>query len=397
MTYIYLDYAATTPTDPRVLKAMIPYFKDIFGNASSLHSFGQEAKKAIDQAREQVAALIKSNPGEIIFTSGGTEADNLAIKGLFYALNRPQSHIITSAIEHPAVLKPCHFLEKQGARITYLPVDKQGLVNPDDLCQTINDETILVSTMHANNEIGTIQPIKQIGEIVKAEKDKREKNKNKCPIYFHTDAVQTLGHLPIDVNELGVDMLSMSSHKLYGPKGVGALYVGQGIKLTPWMHGGEQERNRRASTENLPGIVGFGKACQIAAQEFKQEAERLKELRDYLINQILSKIKYSQLNGHPEKRLPNNVNVSIKGVEGEGMLMSLDLVGVACSTGSACSSSILEPSHVLLALGLAPEVAHSSLRFTLGKWTKKKDLDYTIEHLVLIVERLRKISPLKDY
>ncbi len=395
MKKIYLDYAATTPTDPRVLKAMIPYFTKIFGNASSLHEPGQQAKRAMGQARQQIADLIKAEPDEIVFTSGGSEADNLALKGIFYTLKQPQKHIIISKIEHHAVLEPCHFLEKQGAEVTYLSVDKNGLVNTVQLQQAIKDETVLISIIQANNEIGAIQPIKEIGQIIKAERERRKKDKINIPIYFHTDAVQTFGHLPINVNELGVDLLSASSHKLYGPKGVGMLYVRQGIKIASLIHGGEHEKGRRASTENISGIVGFAKAVELAQEEINKEAKRLTELRDYLIDQILSKIKKSRLNGHPKKRLPNNVNVSLEGIEGEAMLTELDLAGIACSTGSACSSATLEPSHVLLALGLPPEVSHSSLRFTLGRWTKKKHLDYTVKHLIPVVERLRKISPLK--
>ena len=396
MRKVYLDYAATSPVDPRVLKSMIPYFGKMFANASSLHDFGQIARKAMEQSREKVAKLIQAEPEEIVFTSGGTEADNFAFKGVFYAQDRLPAHIITSNIEHSAILKTCQFLEKQGVQVTYLPPDKDGLISPEQIRKAILPETILVSIMHANNEIGTIQPIKNIAELIKAERTERKGIKNSLPIYFHTDAVQTFGHLSIDVNDLDVDLLSASAHKLYGPKGIGALYVRQGVKIVPWLHGGEQERDRRGSTENIAGIVGFGKACELAEKEFKQEAEQLIKLRDYLIDQILTKIKNSQLNGHAKKRLPNNVNVSIKGIEGEAMLISLDLIGVACSTGSACSSTTLEPSHVLLALGMSPELAHSSLRFTLGKWTKKKDLDYTMKHLIPIVERLRKISPLKS-
>jgi len=391
MKKIYLDYAATTPVDPRVLKEMLPYYKDIFGNPSSLHEFGQGAKRAIAAAREKVARLISASPEEIIFTSGGTEADNYAIKGSYYALGMSDAQIITSSIEHHAVSEPCKFLATQGAKIIFLPVDENGLVNPEEVRKNLTPKTILVSIMHANNEIGTIQPIEEIAKIVA---EFRKAQGTPYP-YFHTDAVQTAGHLPINVSEIGADLLSMSAHKLYGPKGVGALYVKKGIKLMTFMHGGEQEQNRRASTENVAGIVGFGKAAELASQEFEKEVKRLTELRDYLIAQILTKIKKVRLNGHPTKRLPNNVNVSIEGIEGEAMLISLDLVGIACSTGSACSSSVLEPSHVLLALGLAPEVAHGSLRFALGKYTQKADLDFTVKNLISIVERLRNISPLK--
>lgn len=395
MRNIYLDYAATTPTDSRAAKAMKPYFSRIYGNASSLHKVGQEAKRAMDQARKKIAQFINAQPEEIIFTAGGTEADNLALKGVFYATNLPHQHIITSKIEHHAVLEPCQFLEKQGAEITYLPTDKYGLVNLIKLQQTIKDETVLVSVMHANNEMGAIQPIKEIGQIVQAEKERRKKEKINIPIYFHTDAVQTFGHLPIKVNQLNVDMLSASSHKLYGPKGVGLLYVRQGVKIESLIHGGKHEQGKRASTENISGLVGFAKAVELAGQEMIKEEKRLIKMRDYLIDKVLKNIKDSRLNGHAKMRLPNNVNVSVKGIEGESMMLDLDHFGIACSTGSACSSTTLEPSHVLMAMGLGPELAHSSLRFTLGRWTKKKDLDYTVKCLISIVKRLREISPLK--
>lgn len=396
MRKIYLDYAATTPTDPRVLKAMKPYFFKMFGNASSLHEIGQQSKRAMDQARKKIAQFIKAEPEEIIFTSGGTEADNLALKGVFYSLKKfPHQHIITSKIEHHAILETCHFLEEQGVEVTYLPVDKYGLVSPLRLKEKIKDETVLVSIMHANNEIGVIQPIKEISQIIQMEKERREKEKINIPLYFHTDAVQTFGHLPIDVNDLGVDMLSASAHKLYGPKGTGMFFLKKGIKIESLIHGGEHEQGRRASTENIPGIVGFARAVELAEQEMKKETERLAKLRDYLIEKILKNIKEARLNGHPTIRLSNNVNISIKGIEGESMLIDLDRFGIACSTGSACSSTSLEPSHVLLAIGLDPELGHSSLRFTLGRWTKKRDLDYTVEKLIPVVKRLRTISPLK--
>ncbi|MCH7758755.1 cysteine desulfurase [Patescibacteria group bacterium] len=393
MRKVYLDYAATTPVDPRVLKSMIPYFREIFANASSLHDPGQQAKKAMEEAREKVARLIKAEAEEIVFTSGGTEADNYALKGVFYAVDKSSVHIITSCIEHSAILKTSRFLEKQGVKITYLPVNKQGLVDPENITQAILPETILVSIMHANNEIGTIQPIKDMTEVVKAERNKRTKAKNNLPIYFHTDAVQTFGHVPIDVVDLGVDLLSVSAHKLYGPKGVGALYIKEGIKLVSLIHGGDQERERRSSTENIAGLVGFGQACEIADQEMDSEAEYLTELRDYFINQIMNKIKNVKLNGHAQKRLPNNINISIIGVEGEATLISLDMKGIALSTGSACFSTSLKPSHVLLSLGLSHQQAHSALRFSLGRWTKKKELDYTIKSLIPMIKRLRKISP----
>ena len=389
---IYLDYAATTPTDKRVVAAMLPYFREFFGNPSSLHSFGQEAKRAIEEARKMVANLIGADSEEIVFTSSGTEANNFVLKGLFYSFKNSKIQIITSVIEHHSVLEPAKFLEKQGLKVIYLPVDEYGLVDLKSLEKNLTPETILVSVMLANNEIGTIQPIKEIAEIIS---NYRKKNKNSQLPYFHTDAVQAVGHLPIDVKELGVDFLSLSGHKFYGPKGVGALYIRRGIKIPSLLHGGEQEKGRRASTENVPGIVGLGKAAEIVLKEIDLENRRLVKLRDEFIASILNNIPKSRLNGHPTKRLPNNVNVSIFGVEGESMLLSLDEAGIACSTGSACSSSSLEPSHVLTALGLSPEAAHSSLRFTFGRDTQKKDLDYTLQQLVQIVERLRKISPLK--
>lgn len=380
---IYLDYAATTPTDPRVVKAMLPYFTKSFGNPSSIHSFGQEGKRAVEEARDKVANLIGAKSEEIVFTSGGTEADNFVMKGVAFANEKKGNHIITTAIEHHAVIETCKFLEKRGFKVTYLPVDKYGLVSPEDVKEAITDKTILISVMHANNEIGTIEPITEIGKIAQ----ERE-------IYFHTDAVQTTGHLPIDVDELNVDLLSMSSHKLYGPKGVGALYVRKGTRIISFMHGGEQERRRRASTENVPGIVGFGKAVEIAKEEMDEEAKRLTSLRDRLIKGILERIEEVRLNGHPTQRLPNNVNVSVEFVEGESMLLNLDLAGIAASTGSACSSSTLEPSHVLLAIGLSPEIAHGSLRFTLGRGTTEEDIDYVLEILPKIVTKLRSMSPL---
>ena len=395
MKKIYLDYSATTPVDKRVVKAMKPYFSKIFGNASSLHTAGKLAQKALNDSREKIAQLIKINPEEIIFTSGGSEADNLALKGVFNGLGYPGQHIMTSSIEHHAVLNTAHFLEKQGAEVIYLPVDKSGLINPIELQKSIKPSTTLVSIMHANNEMGAIQPLKEIGQIIKKERAKREKDNNSYPIYFHTDAVQTLGHIPLDVEELGIDLFSASAHKLYGPKGAGMLYVKNGIKIESLIHGGAHEKGRRASTENIPGIIGFAKALELAYQEMDKEAERLTQMRDYLIDNILSKIKKSHLNGPRQKRLPNNVNISIEGVEGEAMLVDLDYFDIYCSTGSACSSATLEPSHVLTAMQLPPEISHSSLRFSLGRWTKKKDLDYTIKRLILTVNRLRNISAIK--
>ncbi len=383
MKRIYLDYAATTPTHPEVAKAMLPYFTDVFGNPSGIYSYGQEAKGAIEEARVKVADLIGAQNQEIVFTSGGTEADNFALKGVAFANRNKGNHIITSSIEHHAVIETCKFLERSGFKVTYLPVDACGLVDPDDVRRAITDETVLISVMHANNEMGTIEPIAEIGRIAK-----------EAGVYFHTDAVQTVGHIPVDVNELGVALLSMSAHKLYGPKGVGALYIRKGTKLGSFMHGGEQERKRRASTENVPGIVGFGKAVEIARQEMNEEAKRLTYLRDQFIKGILERIGHTRLNSHPLKRLPNNVNISVDFVEGESMLLNLDLEGICVSTGSACSSSSLEPSHVLLAMRLSPEQARGSLRLTLGKWTTEEEIERVLGVLPRIVVRLRAMSPL---
>jgi cysteine desulfurase len=383
MKRIYLDYAATTPTHPEVVKVMLPYFTESFGNPSSIYSCGQEAKGAVEEARAKVANLIDARDEEVVFTSGGTEADNFALKGVAFANEKRGNHIIISSIEHHAVIEPCKFLEKRGFNITYLPVDEYGLIDPDDVRKAITNETILISVMYASNEVGTIEPITEIGKIAK-----------EAGIYFHTDAVQAVGHIPVNVNELGVDLLSMSAHKLYGPKGIGALYIRKGTKLVAFMHGGEQERRQRASTENVPAIVGFSKAVELAQQEMSEEEKRLTYLRDQLINSLLERIDHSRLNGHPKMRLPNNVNVSIDYVEGESMALNLDLEGICASTGSACSSSSLEPSHVLLAMGLFPEQAHGSLRFTLGKWTTEEEIRRVIEALPRIVAKLRAMSPL---
>ena len=383
MQRIYLDYAATTPTDPNVVQAMLPYFHDAFGNPSAIYSYGQEAKNALEEARGKVARLIGARDEEIIFTSGGTEADNFALKGAAYANQKKGNHIITSAIEHHAVLESCKFLGKMGYKITYLPVDKYGLVDPDSVKKAITDKTILISVMHANNEIGTIQPISEIGKIAK-----------EAGILFHSDAVQTAGHIQVNVNELGVDLLSMSGHKLYGPKGVGVLYTRKGSKLTPFMHGGGQERGRRASTENVPGIVGLGQAAELAGQDLEGETQRLIGLRDKLISGIVQKVDRTHLNGHPVKRLPNNVNISVEFVEGESMCLNMDIVGICASTGSACSSGSLEASHVLLAIGLEHVQAHGSLRFTLGKWTTEEEVEKVLEILPRIIGKLRAMSPL---
>jgi len=383
MRRIYLDHAATTPTHPEVVKAMLPYFTDAFGNPSSIYSYGQEAKGAIEDARTKVAELISARSEEIVFTSGGTEADNFALKGIVYANEHKGNHIITSSIEHHAVMEVCKFLERRGFRITRLPVDKYGLVDPQDVKRAITDKTILISVMHANNQVGTIEPVEEIGKIAR-----------EARVYFHTDAVQTVGHIPVNVDELKVDLLSIAAHKFYGPKGVGALYVRKGTRLVSLMHGGEQEKRRRAGTENVPAIVGLGKAVELAGQEMDKEAERLAYLRDKLIKGLLEKIDHIRLNGHPTRRLPNNVNVSVDFVEGESMLLNLDLEGICASTGSACSSAILEPSHVLLALGLPPEQAHGSLRFTMGRENTEADVERVLEVLPGIVAKLRAMSPL---
>jgi cysteine desulfurase len=386
MKRIYMDHAATTSTDIEVVKAMEPYFSLKYGNPNSVHSFGQEAREAVEEAREKIAHLIGANPSEIIFTAGGTEADNYAIKGIAWANQKKGNHIITSKIEHHAVLHSCQFLEKQGFRVTYLTVDKYGLIDPEDVKKAITDKTILITIMHANNEIGTIEPIKEISKVVK-----------KAGIYFHTDSVQTTGHIPIDVNDLGVDMLSISGHKFYGPNGVGVLYLRKGTRIVTLIDGGAQEKNRRAGTENVAGIVGLGKAAEMAEKRLIQgkEAEVIK-LRDKLIKGIIKNIKRARLNGHPTKRLPGNANFCFEFIEGESMLLSLDMEGVAASSGSACTSGSLEASHVLLAIGLPPEIAHGSLRLTLGKDNTEEEVDYVIGILPGIIQKLRALSPFKD-
>lgn len=383
MKRVYLDYAATTPTDPEVIKAMEPYFFELFGNPSSIHTFGQEAKKAVEDARQNVASILGAKPEEIVFTSGGTESDNFAVEGVAYAAEKKGNHIIISAIEHHAVTEPCKFLEKKGFKITAVGVDKEGLVDPGDIKKAITDKTVLISVMHANNEIGTIQPIADIGKIA------QEKG-----VVFHSDAVQTVGHIPVNVNDLNVDLLSLSAHKFYGPKGVGALYIRKGTRIERFLHGGDQEKGRRASTHNTSGIVGLGKAIEICSQKLEEEVRFQSGLRDRLLKEIPKRIPEVYLNGHPAKRLPNNVNFSIRYIEGESILLSLDMLGIAASTGSACTSSSLEPSHVLLAIGLSHEIAHGSLRITLGRWTKEEDIDYLLEQLPPVVEKLRKMSPL---
>lgn len=383
MRKVYLDHAATTPLHPEVYSLMCRFMKDTFGNPSSIHSYGQEARKWVEKARQQVASLINADPNEICFTSGGTEADNLAILGTAAARRKKGNHIITSSIEHHAVLDTCKYLEKNGYEVTFLPVDGYGMVDPGDVKKAIRRDTILISIMHANNEIGTIEPIEEIGRIAREHE-----------VVFHTDAVQTAGKIPVDVEALGVDLLTLSSHKIYGPKGVGALYKRKGVRLLPVMHGGGQERKLRSGTENTIGIVGFGKAAEIATRELEVEQERTKRLRDRLVKGVLEKIPEVRLNGHPEKRLPHNANFSFAYVEGESMLLSLDLKGIAASSGSACSSRALQPSHVLTAIGLPYELIHGSLRMTLGRANSEEDVDYVLEVLPEIVTRLRSFSPL---
>lgn len=380
---VYLDHSATTPVHQEVASMMMTYMTDKFGNPSSVHSFGREVKKAMEKARGQMASLINANPEEIVFTSGGTEADNMAIIGTALAYKNKGNHIITTNIEHHAITDSCAYLAKQGFKVTYLPVDENGLIKVEDVINAITDETILISIMHVNNEVGTIQPIKEIGQIAKEKK-----------IKFHTDAVQSVGKIPVDVNELNVDLLSASSHKIYGPKGVGCLYVRKGTRLERLSHGGGQERNRRAGTENTIGIIGFGKAAQLAKENLQIEMDRLTQLRDKLIAGIEEKIDHIKLNGHRQQRVPGNVNISFLFVEGESLLLSLDMKGIAASSGSACTSGSLDPSHVLLAMGLSHEVAHGSLRMTLGKDNTQEQIDYVLEELPAIIERLRAMSPL---
>jgi len=383
MGRIYLDYAATTPVHPEVVEAMLPYFSDVFGNPSAIYSYGQEAAAALEEARAKVAGLVGSRSEEIVFTSGGTEADNMALIGVANAMRSRGNHIITTAIEHHAIIETAKFLEKNGFELTYLGVDDQGIVDPDAVRRAITDKTILVSVMLANNELGTIQPLAEISRITR-----------QAGVYLHTDAVQAVGRIPVNVDDLGVDLLSMSAHKLYGPKGVGALYINKGVRMAPITHGGGQERARRSGTQNVAGIVGLSRAAELAGQEMIAEAERLTPLRDRLIQGILEGIDHSYLNGHPVKRLPNNANLSFDYVEGESMCLNLDLKGICVSTGSACSSSNLEPSHVLLAMGVPTQLAHGSLRFTLGKWTGPEDIDRVLEVLPPIVAKLRAMSPL---
>ena len=382
---IYLDHAATTPVKPPVLEAMLPYFTEYYGNPSSVYKLAQRNKKTLDDARAVVARHLGAEPKEIFFTSGGTEADNWAIKGIAAALKEKGNHIITTNIEHHAVLHPCQHLEKLGFDVTYLEVDGDGLVTPEQVEQAIRAETILISIMYANNEIGTIMPIAEIGAVARAH-----------GVVFHTDAVQAVGHLPIDVKAENIDLLSLSGHKFYGPKGIGALYIRRGVKLPSFLHGGGQERGKRPGTENVPGIVGLATAIDLAYQDLAAKNARITTLRDYLIDRIFERIPYCRLNGHRQQRLANNVNFSFDFVEGESLLLLLDIEGIAASSGSACTSGSLDPSHVLLALGLPHEQAHGSIRFTLGEDNTQAELDLVLDKLPVFVERMRSMSPLYE-
>ena len=382
MNRVYMDNAATTPVSPAVLEKMLPYFSECYGNANSIHSTGLDARKALNAARKKVAAALNCNPEEVYFTSGGSESDNWALKGVAFANRKKGNHIITSAIEHHAILHTCEWLEKQGFEITYVPVDADGLVNPADVEAAITDKTILISIMAANNEIGTIEPIEEIAKIAHAHH-----------VLFHTDAVQAIGAIPVDVRAIGCDLLSLSGHKFHGPKGVGALYIKQGTRIDNLMHGGAQERGRRASTENVAGIVGMAEAIELATANIPEKAARISALRDQLIDGLTT-LPYVRLNGHRTKRLPGNVNVSVRFIEGESLLLRLDLAGVAASSGSACTSGSLDPSHVLLAIGLPHEIAHGSLRLSLSDTTTQEEVDYVLSVLPGIIEYLRDMSPL---
>ena len=384
-TRIYLDNAATTRTSQEVVDAMLPYFTESYGNPSSIYELGQRSKEAITKAREEIAQVIGAKTEEIYFTAGGSESDNWAIKAAFEAYKNKGNHIITTKIEHHAVLHTCQYLEKQGARVTYLDVDENGLVDLEQLQKAITPETILITIMFANNEIGTIEPVKEIGMIAKEH-----------GILFHTDAVQAFGQVPIDVDEMNIDMLSSSAHKINGPKGIGCLYIRKGVKIRSFIHGGAQERKRRAGTEYVPGIVGYGVAARMAAETMEVRTKQERGLRDYFIRRILEEVPYTRLNGDPEKRLPNNTNFSFRFIEGESLLIMLDMKGIAGSSGSACTSGSLDPSHVLLAIGLPHETAHGSLRLTLGADTTKEDLDYTLDQIKEIVAKLRNLSPLYE-
>lgn len=382
---IYVDNAATTKMNAAVAEEMIPFMTEFYGNPSSIYLEGREAKRAVEKSREQVAKAISAEPKEIYFTGSGTEADNWAVRSAASAYSNKGKHIITSSVEHHAVLHTCQDLEKQGYEVTYLPVDEYGRVSVEDLRNSIRPDTILVSIMFANNEIGTIMPVKEIGAVC------RENG-----VLFHTDAVQAIGMCEIDVEELNIDMLSLTAHKFHGPKGAGALYVRQGVKLTPFITGGAQERGKRAATENVPGIVGLGKAIELAAENIPERQKKLSELRDYYIEKVLNKIPYSRLNGHPKDRLPGNANISFQFIEGEGMLLRLDMKGISASSGSACTSGSLDPSHVLLAIGLKHEEAHGSLRVSFDETNTKEQVDYIIDELADIIELLRNMSPLYE-
>jgi cysteine desulfurase len=383
MRKVYFDNAATTRVKDEVIEEMQKYYSELYGNPSSIYNFGQLAKKAVEKSRVKVARLLNSNPDEIYFTGGGSEADNWAIKGILSANEKKGNHIITTKIEHHAILHTCEYLEKKGAEVTYLDVDENGLVDIKQLEESIKDNTVLISIMFANNEIGTVQPIKEIGEIAK-----------KHDIYFHTDAVQAVGNEVIDVKDMNIDLLSLSAHKIHGPKGVGALYIKKGTRIHNLIHGGAQEKNKRAGTENVPGIAGLGKAADIAYNNFDQKREKLIKLRDRLIEKIDKEIPECQLNGHREKRLPGNVNFSFKYIEGESLLLYLDMEGISASSGSACTSGSLDPSHVLMSIGLPHEIAHGSLRLSLSDYNTEEDVDYTVEKLINVVKRLRQMSPL---
>jgi len=385
--FVYLDNAATTKTHPEVVEAMLPYFTEKYGNPSAIYDFASQSRSGVTTAREQIASLIGARTEDIYFTAGGSEADNWALKAAVEAYGNKGKHVITTVIEHHAILHTADYLEKQGCEVTYLPVDEYGMIRLSDLEAAIRPDTILVSVMFANNEIGTVQPIKEIGAIAK-----------KHGILFHTDAVQAYGHVPINVDEMNIDMLSASGHKFNGPKGIGFLYIRKGVKIRSFVHGGAQERKRRAGTENVPGIVGMGKAAQLSKDSMDERMKYEIGLRDYLIDQVMQKIPFTRLNGHRYDRLPNNVNFSFQFIEGESLLIMLDMAGICASSGSACTSGSLDPSHVLLAIGLPHEIAHGSLRLTLSEETTKEDIDYVVENLVQIVERLRSMSPLyEDY
>ena len=382
---IYLDNAATTKVDHEVFEAMKPYFEEVYGNASSMYSFAGKARKAVDDAREVIADYLGAKAREIYFTAGGSESDNWALKAVAFAKKEKGKHIITSKIEHHAILHTCEYLEKNGFEVTYLDVDEHGLVSIEKLKQAIREDTILISIMFANNEIGTIEPIKEIGAVA-----------HEHGIVFHTDAVQAYGHVPIHVDEMNIDLLSASGHKINGPKGIGILYIRDSVKIGAFVHGGAQERGRRAGTHNTPGIVGFAKATELAVQTMEKRASHERELRDYLIDRVLKEIPYSRLNGHPTTRLSNNANFCFRFIEGESLLIMLDQKGICGSSGSACTSGSLDPSHVLLAIGLSHEIAHGSLRLTLSEETTKEDIDYTVDELKQIVDRLRNMSPLYE-